>query len=134
MSIKEEHLIAPLLFVALFSMTFLFCVAYTQASFNGSENAFPDTFSFQRIAPPVATFVNTIADNFVWSVETAHSAAAEELAQVHIPVAEFFGLENYHYGATRYTALQSRPSYLDAPSHGEVLGIYVIAPQSAAGN
>lgn len=133
MQVKEQHLIAPLLFVALFSLTFLSMVAFTSSSFEKTEIGMPDINMLAAISPKLDATLDIIAENLAWTVTTASHEAALSLAQV--PVKEFFGLEDYQYGQPRYTALQTHTSRdrLPEEEHGQVLGIYIVNPDFSAG-
>lgn len=133
MQVKEQHLVAPLLFVALFSLTFLSMVAFTSSSFTKAEVAMPDINLVAMISPKLDTALNIISENLAWSVTTSSHEAALALAQ--IPVSQFFGLDNYQYGQPRYTALQSHVSKdrLPEKEQGQVLGIYLVNPDFSAG-
>ena len=131
MQIKEQHLVAPLLFVALFSLTFLFAVSYTSSSFTKEEVAMPDIFGPATISPAFDHVLSVIADNLSWSVTTAAVQVKSDLAQ--IPVSKFFGVDNYQFGQPRYTALESNLSPSNIPNHGVVLGAFTVSPVYAAG-
>ncbi len=107
---NKPHVVMPLLALAVAANLFLFSVAYTNASFTGTEKSLPDVFAPSNISQQFDNSLTTIADNLSWSVSTA-------VAEVKPQAVAFLGMEGYKYGMPRYTALQSNASH-----SGAVLG------------
>ncbi len=100
-SLKEEHMVLPLLVAVVFSSLFLFAVAWSNASFQGEETPFPDPFGPASISANFDQSLNQVADNITWSVSVASQAIQPQ-------VMAFLGLDDYKYGQPRYTAIASQ--------------------------
>jgi hypothetical protein len=118
---ENKLVVVPLLFLALFSMLFMFQVSYTGASFNGQEREFPELFSPRQISPAFDDSLTIIADNLVWSFETA-------AAEAKGPVLSLLGLEGYQFGQPKHQAV----ARLNSDSQdSQVLGASIIDPYYA---
>ncbi|MDB4939644.1 MAG: hypothetical protein JWO40_69 [Candidatus Doudnabacteria bacterium] len=121
----KPHVVVPLLAFALIVNMFLFGVAYSNASFSGTEKSLPDIFAAQNISPQLDNTFAVIADNLQWSV-----ASAAEVVKPQ--VVAFLGLSDYQYGQPRYTALnpnQSVAEYAIPSQDGAVLGATTQNPE-----
>jgi hypothetical protein len=124
MSDDKPHVVMPLLALAVVANLFLFSVAYTNASFNGTERALPNVFAPSQISQTLDNGLTVIAENLTWSVSTA-------VAEVKPMAVSFFGLEDYKFGNPRYTALNTNHSNVDEAHTGAVLGASIVNPEYA---
>jgi hypothetical protein len=95
---ENKFVVVPLLFLALFSMLFMFQVSYSGASFQGQERPFPEIFSPRQISPAFDETITIIADNLHWSFSTA----AGELKS---PLLSFLGLEDYRFAPPNHSVI-----------------------------
>lgn len=113
MVIKEEHKVAGLLAVALFSQLFLFSVALTNCSFQQEEFAMPSIFAPSQISATLNNKMNIIGENLNWSVSTAYSSVKPK-------VLSFLGLQGPQF-TSNSTALAQQTVPDTAP---QVLGAF----------
>jgi hypothetical protein len=118
---ENKFVVVPLLFLALFSMLFMFQVSYTGASFQGQERPFPEIFSPRQISPAFDETLTIIADNLQWSFSTAGS-------ELKGPVLSFLGLEGYRFGPANHSVVAKvNPMDWSDPSP-QVLGASIQDP------
>ncbi len=115
---SDAHIVMPLLVVALAANLFLFAVSYSNASFNGEERAFPDLFGPAQISQNLDQAINHV----VFNVQDSLNFVATEIKPA---VVAFVGLDGYHYGASRQTALAPQ---VQSYTQGAVLGAVYYNP------
>lgn len=98
---QERVIVIPLLFLALFSLTFLYAVSYSSASFQKQEVAFPDYFGPASISPKLDRVITNIAMGY-------REATIAVISESKEPLKQFFGLQNYKYGQPMHTTLAAR--------------------------
>lgn len=98
---QERVIVVPLLFLALFSLTFLYAVSYSSASFQKQEVPFPDYFGPASISPKLDKALNDIAIGYEETIQIVISESKE-------PLKQFFGLQNYKYGQPMHTSIAGR--------------------------
>lgn len=117
---SDAHIVMPLLVFALAANLFLFAVSYSNASFYGQERTFPDIFGPAQISQNLDHAINQV----VFNVQDSLNFVATEIKPA---VVAFIGLDGYHYGASRQTALAPEvQSYVT--EQGAVLGAVFYNP------
>lgn len=103
---KEHYVVLPLLAFVVVSMSFLFAVSYTGATFSGTQKSLPNPFAPQNISVSFAKDIDVVGGNLAWSTVTAYRALKE-------PALAYLGIENYAYSTYNpvpaYMALGHQP-------------------------
>jgi hypothetical protein len=87
---KEQRIVMPLLATALFSMSFLFGVSYTNASWTGSERPLPELFAPHQISYQFDKSISIISENLAWSLTTSSNVAGEAVLNATVA---FLGID-----------------------------------------
>lgn len=118
--IQEQRVVLPLLATALVSMSFLFGVTYTNASWDGLERPVPELFSPRQISVSFDNTLNVIAENLAWSLSVSSHVATESVTNATMA---FLGIDEnlYDTGPSHYAIVRHKPVTLT----GAVLGASV---------